>query len=228
MDSTVPYRLPDTLSFCWIDGHPIFLDIQNDRYFRLPNAMEHTFVALMNDSSRTDLDISDLIRCHVLSDAQGDAQPPAAASIQVPSHSAAEQTLSENRVRMVTLLEVFATVWLVRRELRQHKLKAVLAALKGYRERRTLPVPPAASLDPRLPQAANEFKRARLYAPIETTCLLDSLAMVRYLARRGLHASVVFGVALDPFSAHCWVQAGNLLLSDTVGNASAHTPIRMI
>lgn len=129
---------------------------------------------------------------------------------------------------MTTLLEVFATVWFMRWQLRRHKLTTVLAALNGYRDSRALPADATTSINPRLPREANEFKRARLYAPIETTCLLDSLAMVRYLARRSLHANVVFGVALDPFSAHCWVQAGNLVLSDTVGNANAHTPIRMI
>ena len=59
-------------------------------------------------------------------------------------------------------------------------------------------------------------------------CLLDSIALVRFLARRGLYAQLVFGVTDDPFSAHCWVQAGDLVLNDTVGDVSAHTPIRVI
>jgi hypothetical protein len=58
--------------------------------------------------------------------------------------------------------------------------------------------------------------------------LLDSLAMVMFLAKRGLHASIVIGVTSAPFSAHCWVQTGDLVLNDTVGNARAFTPIRVI
>jgi hypothetical protein len=77
-------------------------------------------------------------------------------------------------------------------------------------------------------EASGEFRFARAYTPVETRCLLDSLAMVKFLARRKLHASIVFGVTSDPFSAHCWVQAGDLVLNDTVGHANAHTPIRVI
>lgn len=52
--------------------------------------------------------------------------------------------------------------------------------------------------------------------------------MIIFLARRRLHASIVFGVTGDPFGAHCWVQTSDLVLSDTLGNATGHTPIRVV
>ncbi|MNN96111.1 hypothetical protein D3C81_2150420 [compost metagenome] len=52
--------------------------------------------------------------------------------------------------------------------------------------------------------------------------------MAKFLARRGLHADVVFGVIGDPFSAHCWLQAGTLVLNDSIGNIDTYTPIRAI
>jgi len=52
--------------------------------------------------------------------------------------------------------------------------------------------------------------------------------MVRFLAKSGLHARLVIGVACDPFSAHAWVQHGPLVLNETVGTALAYVPIRII
>jgi len=52
--------------------------------------------------------------------------------------------------------------------------------------------------------------------------------LVRFLARRRLSASIVFAVTTNPFNAHCWVQSGDLVLNDTVGNAILHTPIRVV
>jgi hypothetical protein len=38
----------------------------------------------------------------------------------------------------------------------------------------------------------------------------------------------VFGVNADPFEAHCWVQAGNVVLNDTVAWVSGFTPIMVV
>ncbi len=38
------YKLRNGLSFCQIDGGLVFLDIDNDRYFFLPNQLERTFL----------------------------------------------------------------------------------------------------------------------------------------------------------------------------------------
>jgi Transglutaminase-like superfamily len=38
----------------------------------------------------------------------------------------------------------------------------------------------------------------------------------------------VFGVNADPFEAHCWVQAGSVVLNDTLGRVSSFTPIMSV
>src|SRR3546814_2158315 len=37
-------------------------------------------------------------------------------------------------------------------------------------------------------EAAHQYRSARRYAPVDTSCLLDSLAMHRFLANRGLRS----------------------------------------
>ena len=75
---------------------------------------------------------------------------------------------------------------------------------------------------------AAAFRSARPYVPIDTCCLLDSIAMITFLAKRQLHADLVFGVTADPFSAHCWAQYGTTVLNDALGHALTYTPIRVI
>ena len=224
----MPYALRDDISFCWVEGHPFFLDIRNDRYFRLQSPVERAFIAC-SQGEYTQLDLSELVERNILIKAPAGTAHVSAVSVERPCRSAFEESVPHRRIRVAVLLEAFAAVYLTCLWKRMHALKDVLSALDRYRNRRAPPqAVPTTGNGQQLAMAATEFRTARLYVPVETTCLLDSLAMVRFLARRGLHANLVFGVACDPFSAHCWVQAGDRVLNDTVGNVNAHTPIRVV
>jgi hypothetical protein len=72
------------------------------------------------------------------------------------------------------------------------------------------------------------FERLRLFYPRSYLCLFDSLALIHFLARFHVYPDWVFGVNADPFEAHCWVQAGNVVLNDTVARVSAFTPIMVV
>lgn len=41
----MPACIDPDLSYCLIDGHPLFLDLAGDRYFRLPATTEQAFLA---------------------------------------------------------------------------------------------------------------------------------------------------------------------------------------
>ena len=72
------------------------------------------------------------------------------------------------------------------------------------------------------------FDSLRLFFPRPYLCLFDSLALLHFLARFRLYPDWVFGVTADPFEAHCWVQAGNVVLNDTIARVSAFTPIMCV
>jgi hypothetical protein len=72
------------------------------------------------------------------------------------------------------------------------------------------------------------FHALRRYYPREYLCLFDSLALVEFLARYGVFPQWVFGVKLEPFGAHCWVQDGSTILNDTVEYVRKFTPIMVI
>lgn len=75
---------------------------------------------------------------------------------------------------------------------------------------------------------ATLFVRVRKVIPMAPHCLTDCLALIGWLRLQGAVCSLVFGVKLDPFAAHCWVQAGEVLLSDRCEAIERFTPVGTI
>lgn len=224
------YRLRDGVSYCRIDGSLIFLDLDADRYFCLSRPLEAAFLAALHDGVQTGTEVSDLVQRRILVPRTGMAPQEPEQAIPMPSLSALEHGPITSTASVSTVLEVASTVVSTRIQLRVRPLRDLIAGLTGYRRRwaaKTHSQPPCARATLQL-EHAGMFRQARRYVPIETSCLLDSIAMLRFLARRRISADLVFGVTHHPFAAHCWVQAGDWVLNDTVGNVFAHTPIRRI
>lgn len=72
------------------------------------------------------------------------------------------------------------------------------------------------------------FNMLRPLFPMNYLCLFDSLALLNFLAADALYPTWIFGVRTDPFHAHCWVQAGDLVCNDEVEHVRSYTPILMI
>lgn len=75
--------------------------------------------------------------------------------------------------------------------------------------------------DPSLPLA---FRRTARWFSQGDQCLPRSLALATMLHARGQAATLVIGVAM-PFAAHCWVQQGNMLLTEPLETVQRYTPI---
>lgn len=224
------YSLREEVSYCRVDDYLIFLDLRRDRYFRLPRPLEESFLAYVNGNECLPPDIDRLVNSEILTDAPRALDVENTESIEDASSSAIEQAPAARAPTLSEVLETttitLSTIW----RLKTITLKNVLDSINDYRNQRAVPITAGfdSSIRRHLIEASSAFRRARLYVPINTSCLLDSLAIIKFLARKGLFARLVFGVACDPFSAHCWAQVGNLVLNDTVGNTQLHTPIRVI
>jgi Transglutaminase-like superfamily len=112
------------------------------------------------------------------------------------------------------------------RQLRDQRFESIVASVQARRRGdrdsgRAFDLERARSL-------ASVFDRLRLFYSQPYLCLFDSLALIHFLARFGLYPDWVFGVQADPFEAHCWVQAGSVVLNDTVERVSAFTPIMCV
>lgn len=220
------YTLPQHLSFCRVGKGLVFLDTRRDRYFRLSGQLESALLSLLESAGDAGDAHADLVERGLLVPSPEPARTPTPC-LPVASRSAIEGTPLRDRIPTGMFLDVFSNVCLMRLQLARRNLDAILEALVRYRGHMAADAADSVE-EERLAHHANLFWRARAYVPIQPRCLLDSLAMVKVLARRGIHANLVFGVTDDPFTAHAWVQAGDIVLSDTVGHATAHTPIRVV
>ncbi|WP_258078242.1 hypothetical protein [Xanthomonas arboricola] len=71
------YTLRDDLAFCRIDERLVFLDVGNDRYFRLPEALEHSLLTYLAQDPVSDLEINDLVERGLLVERSQATVPPA-------------------------------------------------------------------------------------------------------------------------------------------------------
>lgn len=226
------YRLRENLSCCDVDGHMIFLDIARDRYFRLTGPLERAMRHFTSHENVASTILEQLAAARILVGASDMEACAAIADIKRPSRSAIEQPspIEICGLSASVVFEVMMITLSVHRQLKICTFKTILDKASAYRDRKTKPHDAATptAVEESLLNANRQFARARRYVPIEPICLLDSLSLLRFLSRRGLSANIVFGVAPEPFAAHCWVQAGDMVLNETLSDANAHTPIRKI
>jgi hypothetical protein len=92
--------------------------------------------------------------------------------------------------------------------------------------RRDRLAPPSSS--PALLDAVREFHRWVPYAPVSGKCLLRSFLLLSLLRSEGFDALWVFGVRLWPFTAHCWLQCGDVALDEQPDRIRSFTPIMVV
>jgi len=219
-------QLNPDLSFCELDGRLVFLDIEKDRYFSLSNELERSFRRYRETHNPQDPDIERLVAHRILK-----REPPTdfanpLAPLEAPEWSAVETSRAQREIPFRVIIGVFRAVVEARRWLGTRTLGEVARALSrnrthGATSDRTAP-------GDELLLLAASFNIVRPYVPIQMRCLIDSLALVRFLQKHGHDAQLVIGIACDPFSAHAWVQSGCCVLNDTLGSAESHVPIRVI
>lgn len=59
-------------------------------------------------------------------------------------------------------------------------------------------------------------------------CYFDCAVLMFFLLRNGVSAEWIFGVRMEPYRAHCWVQSGSILLTDALLHVRKFTPLMRI
>jgi hypothetical protein len=221
------YRLRDGLSCCFVEGHPIFIDIRNDRYFMLPAVLEHAFAAHIQGHEPSAAPLPALLDKKILIPTTFSHCSDPAPATESATRSAMEEETGGEGLSALVYFEVLSIVCKIRHRLRTMGLYALLNDLAVHRRNKVsfTETVSCKSIEADIVTAANQFRYTRNWVPVGRTCLIDSLSLVTYLANRHLPANVVFGVALSPFSAHCWAQFRHIALNETIMGAAAHTQI---
>jgi hypothetical protein len=109
------------------------------------------------------------------------------------------------RARVALAGEILGTYVRVRRSLRRHDVRQVLAELRAG------DLPPASGEPVATGRRLGRAVRRTLgVLPTDSRCLMQSLVLTRVLARRGIDTRLVIAVRPgERFAAHAWVEHGD-------------------
>lgn len=210
--------LGSDISFCVIDGGATFLDIRHDRYFGMSARANRAFINLC-ETGFVDRDgLGGLFRGGVLIEGKGGAP-----LVPTPDRSATRGLpLRHSDPAFVRALPSIGWHLIkVRRHLRRGAFGPLIDRVRAGRSSGA-----CGNADVRqLASLIATFSAARQLVPITPNCLLDSLALLSWLGQWRQVPDLIFGVRRDPFAAHCWLQAGDIVLNDALDNVTAFRPI---
>jgi hypothetical protein len=210
-------QLRQDLSFCFIGERAVLLDLEADRYFLLSGDP----LRAVRDAMAGRLAGEREIHFAALGDRPllvpgRDAVAPVEAAM--PLRSALEAPAAASGEYAVR--DVFAAQCRTSVALRFRGLRGAIARWRAVR-----PVGLPLQDSETAVALAQFFAAKRALVPLRRSCVPDSLALLRLLWRYGADADLLFGARLDPFAAHCWVQAEGQVLSDPLSNVVDFTPV---
>jgi hypothetical protein len=215
------FRFGD-LSFCFVGGRTVVLDLKRDRYFGV--GPEQTRLLRGALESRDELGLANqLIELRLVPEATRHEAFVVLSPCPV-RRSAHEDHHGRTGATFLDATEVIALIVATWAAL---KFRPLIDVVRNV-ERRRRKLPGDIDNGSSAQAATRRFLAVRGLAPIEPICLLDSLALVAYLARRGIASDLVLGVDLEPFEAHAWVQHGDCALNETAHRAAMLTPILVV
>ncbi|CDO35964.1 lasso peptide biosynthesis B2 protein [Novosphingobium sp. KN65.2] len=214
--------LAQGVSFARLGERAIFLDLRSDRYFGLPARCEAAFLRLVDEHHPEDGDpaiLDGLVRDGILEQVSGQG------SILpfMPAFHPATSLLDTERLPIGAWRQARAA-WALKRS--QHELKTrPLSDLVSELSACRLEHNAGTNIFEDARRICWAFEAAGLLVTPLRNCLSRSLALAGTLRASGHACELVIGVAINPFQAHAWVQAGDTLLNDSLERVRQFTPI---
>ncbi|MGE5564311.1 MAG: lasso peptide biosynthesis B2 protein [Bacillota bacterium] len=206
------YQLREGVHWCVCDGRVVFLDLLADSYLSLPPGADAAFLRLVGG----ELDDDDLERLRalvlrgMLVENLGPPVLPSTAQVEAASEDFSEQSCARAKARDVLRALVHQCLWSWK--LRSRGLATTIEASRQLRMRAACS---RGSSGARLLSVLAGFHAASLLLPPAERCLVRALALRAICCRMGIRPTLVFGVRMNPFQAHCWLQlSGKVLIGD--------------
>jgi hypothetical protein len=202
------------ISFGLVDGRPVFMDSRTDSYFMLDAAAEASFLAASAGKRRMEPDGTEVPFC-------------IADECSILVHAACPRATrsvfdrAERGARAIEIAQLTQLLLSIRRSLARKPIHLILSHLSDHRWKSGVG-------SHMIADRALLFAAVRRLVPIAPNCLLDSLALTRWLGPAAESTMLVFGAKLEPFAAHCWVQADDLLLNDRPESVARFCPVRVV
>lgn len=215
------YRFGNGVHWCACGGRIVFLDLREDRYSCLPRTSEAAFNRFVHGGLERDdaPRLQPLVARGML--IEDPLAPPPGPPPAVPP--VLENFLDELEPlrRMLDVATAVASQlrWTLRLRLRP---LATIATMIETRVRRR---PTSGVPDRRIARIISALECSSLVLPSANRCLVRALALHDLCCRSGVRPLLVFGVRVDPFRAHCWVQLNGKVLIGDFEQVRLFTPI---
>jgi hypothetical protein len=203
----------------------IFLDLEEDRYFCLSTRAEAAFrraVAQTADQEDHRL-LQSVLASRAAIDVRAVAETPLLAKLPPPSRDFLADAAAAPAIPHV--LEALAAQTLAAWQLRRSGLGALM---RRVRARARGACPEARGRAAPLQAICASYARAALVIPAADHCLVRAVALHAACCRVGIAPHLVFGVQIDPFRAHAWVQLEDKVLVGDFEQVRLFTPIALV
>lgn len=218
-------RLRAGLSWCPCGGRSVFLDLARDRYFCLPRDSDRAFQAWAAGEAACASALDRLVARGVLAGGEGGSRGPAACPPAL--RDLAQEP--PGRMRALGVMAAAAGQLHARASLRRVPVAILLARIAAARSAKLVgPVRDPVSDEARARAIADAFRAAATVLRAEDQCLPRAIAARWMCDWYKLDAALVFGVRLDPFAAHSWVQACDAVIVGDLEQVRLFTPILVV
>lgn len=238
------YYLSKHTFICLADNHYVFLDLRSDEYLCLGREHTDAMKGLLSgqqvvDESSADIRLQGtgnsgasvvvqaLLKKGLLVENDAYGKPPTPARVAVPSASTMKDfDKPRPRIGPAHVWNFFAAAAAASANLRWGSIERTVRSVAA---RKSTHATAATAVDIGASSTLfTIFHTLRPYYPRKYLCLFDSLALLHFLARYNTFPQWVYGVRLEPFAAHCWVQAGDSVVNDIIDNVRDYTPIMSV
>ena len=229
------YWLTSHVHICVIDDCAVLLDLRQDKFIGIGREYMPALAALVlgwpmvAQSKRPAAPSANNLLRQMLSAGiltmdpmiGKEARPP---SICHPTQQATEPDLEYQPRRTIRdASQVLIAAALARALVKWRPIDAVVGRVQ-HRKRRSWATGDF-DLDAARPFVDSFLYWRPLFFTSKDECLFDSLVLLELLARKHLFPTWVFGVSMNPFRAHSWVQTGDRVLNDLPERVARFTPI---
>lgn len=236
------YRLADDVFLCLADELYVFLDLRRDQYLSLNRRNTDRVAALLSESDTAATETPEGRNVSGCDKTQRVVQTLVDKGIFVTTGEGgkAVEITTTDKPESALLAEDEDYKPVVRLK---HWIMFLRASVKASWKLRFYPMKRTVHSVNRKKQQPNKsypvehetlrqllaiFHYLRPFYTRKYLCLFDSLALIEFLAYYRLYPQWVFGVVVEPFGAHCWVQHDQYVLNDRPEYVRGYTPIMVV
>ena len=233
------YFLAKHAFVCAIGPDVIVLDLRHDKYLAFERRFWDPIVRGIGgwpaneatvpspDAAPDETALAQLLESGLLTEDGRQGKDATPAAIELPSLSLLEDfRVQPPAIRVGHVLAFLGAIVTALVSLRLRRIERIVDTIRRRRQATTH----AATADLSAIGALTEvFRRLRpLLFTSRNHCLFESLMLLNFLSRYGIHPTWVFGVQTAPFGAHCWLQLGAIACNDPLDRIRSYTPIMVV